>query len=83
MRLVSLNIGLPRVLAWKGATFKTGIFKKPVDGRIMLRQTNLDGDRQADLSVHGGVGKAVYAYSSEHYGYWRPKLPNGSYKPTG
>ncbi|PYX28779.1 MAG: MOSC domain-containing protein [Acidobacteria bacterium] len=75
MRLVSLNIGLPRVLAWKGATFKTGIFKKPVDGRIMLRQTNLDGDRQADLSVHGGIGKAVYAYSSEHYGYWRLKLP--------
>ncbi len=75
MRLVSLNIGLPRVLGWKGATFKTGIFKKPVDGRIMLRQTNLDGDRQADLSVHGGVGKAVYAYASEHYGYWRHQLP--------
>jgi MOSC domain-containing protein YiiM len=75
MRLVSLNVGLPRLLAWKGASFKTGIFKKPVNGRIMLRETNLDGDRQADLTVHGGVNKAVYAYPSEHYKYWRHELP--------
>jgi MOSC domain-containing protein YiiM len=75
MKLVSVNIGLPRLLAWKGATVKTGIFKKPVDNRIMLRQTNLDGDRQADLSVHGGVSKAVYGYPSEHYSYWRDELP--------
>ncbi|MFY9562091.1 MAG: MOSC domain-containing protein [Terriglobales bacterium] len=75
MKLVSVNVGLPRLLAWKGATFKTGIFKNPVDGRIMLRKTNLDGDRQADLSVHGGVSKAVYAYPSEHYSYWRGELP--------
>jgi MOSC domain-containing protein YiiM len=75
MRVVSLNVGLPRLLSWKGATFKTGIFKKPVSGRIMLRGTNLDGDRQADLSVHGGTGKAVYAYPSEHYVYWRAELP--------
>jgi len=75
MRLVSVNVGLPRLLAWKGASFKTGIFKKAVDGRIMLRETNLDGDRQADLSVHGGVNKAVYSYPSEHYSYWRHQLP--------
>ena len=75
MRLVSVNVGLPRLLAWKGASFKTGIFKKAVDGRIMLRETNLDGDRQADLSVHGGVNKAVYVYPSEHYSYWRHQLP--------
>ncbi len=75
MKLVSVNVGLPRLLGWKGATFKTGIFKKPVDGRIMLRKTNLDGDRQADLSVHGGVNKAVYAYPSEHYRFWRGELP--------
>jgi MOSC domain-containing protein YiiM len=75
MRLVSLNVGLPRLLAWKGASFKTGIFKKPVNGRSMLRETNLDGDRQADLTVHGGANKAVYAYSSEHYKYWRHELP--------
>src|SRR6266852_5517522 len=75
MRRVSVNVGLPRLLAWKGASFKTGIFKKAVDGRIVLRETNLDGDRQADLSVHGGVNKAVYVYPSEHYGYWRADLP--------
>jgi MOSC domain-containing protein YiiM len=75
MRIVSVNVGLARLLAWKGASFKTGIFKKPVDGRIMLRETNLDGDRQADLSVHGGVNKAVYSYPSEHYSYWRQQLP--------
>ena len=70
-----MNVGLPRLLSWKGATFKTGIFKNPVAGRIMLRETNLDGDRQADLTVHGGPNKAVYAYPSEHYAYWRGELP--------
>src|SRR6266481_4338485 len=75
MRIASLNVGLPRLLSWKGASFKTGIFKKAVHGRIMLRETNLDGDRQADLSVHGGVNKAVYVYPSEHYSYWRHQLP--------
>ena len=74
MELVSVNVGLPRLLTSKGASFKTGIFKHPVAGRVMLRQTNLDGDRQADLSVHGGANKAVYAYPSEHYGYWRGEL---------
>ena len=52
------------------------MFKKPVSGRIMLRSLNLDGDRQADLSVHGGPNKAVYAYPSEHYGYWRTEFPH-------
>ncbi|MBZ5657112.1 MAG: MOSC domain-containing protein [Acidobacteriia bacterium] len=75
MRLLSVNVGLPRLLAWKGSTFKTGIFKKPVSGRVTLRTTNLDGDRQADLSVHGGPNKAVYGYPSEHYEYWRAELP--------
>jgi MOSC domain-containing protein YiiM len=74
MKLLSVNVGLPRLLAWQGNTFKTGIFKKPVPGRIMLRTTNLDGDRQADLSVHGGPNKAVYGYPSEHYEYWRGEL---------
>ena len=75
MRLLSVNVGLPRLLSSQGQTFKTGIFKKPVPGRVMLRWTNLDGDRQADLSVHGGPNKAVYAYPSEHYGFWKEKLP--------
>jgi len=74
MKLLSVNVGLPLLLAWRGNTFKTGIFKKPVSGRVMLRTTNLDGDRQADLSVHGGPNKAVYGYPSEHYSYWSAEL---------
>ena len=53
----------------------TGIFKDPVAGPLMLRALNLDGDRQADLSVHGGASKAAYAYPAEHYDYWRRELP--------
>lgn len=75
MKLVSVNVGMPRLLAWAGATFKTGIFKHPVQDRVMLRTTNLDGDRQADLSVHGGPNKAVYGYPSEHYAAWNAELP--------
>lgn len=75
MKLVSVNVGLPREVVHKGKTVKTGIFKEPVAGRIRLRALNLDGDRQADLSVHGGPSKAVYVYPSEHYGYWRQELP--------
>ncbi len=75
MKLVSVNVGLPREVVSKGKKVKTGIFKEPVAGRIRLRTLNLDGDRQADLSVHGGPSKAVYVYPSEHYGYWRQELP--------
>jgi MOSC domain-containing protein YiiM len=62
-------------VVWKGKTVTTGIFKEPVAGQVMVRRLNLDGDRQADLSVHGGPNKAVYAYPVEHYGYWREELP--------
>src|SRR5437879_13595857 len=75
MRLVSVNVGLPREVAWKGSSVSTGIFKEPIQGRVMLRRLNLDGDRQAGLSVHGGADKAVYAYPAEHYHYWRGELP--------
>jgi MOSC domain-containing protein YiiM len=75
MRIVSLNVGLPRTLLWKGREITTGIFKEPAKGPVMLRQLNLDGDRQADLTVHGGPVKAVYAYPSEHYDFWRKELP--------
>ena len=75
MKLISLNVARPRLTVYKGATINTGIFKKPVSGRVALRTLNLDGDRQADLSVHGGPYKAVYAYPSEHYEYWRRELP--------
>src|SRR5688500_18443752 len=75
MRLISVNVGLPRVVTLKGDPVSTGIFKEPVAGRVMLRTLNLDGDRQADLTVHGGPTKAVYAYPSEHYEFWRAELP--------
>ncbi len=75
MTILSLNIGLPREVAWQGKRVTTGIFKEPVDAPVMLRTLNLEGDRQADLTVHGGVSKAVYAYPSEHYDYWRTELP--------
>ena len=74
MMLVSVNVGLPRQVAWKGRSVTTGIFKEPVQGRVPVRRLNLDGDRQADLSVHGGADKAVYAYPAEHYHYWRGEL---------
>lgn len=75
MNVLSINVGLPREVQWKGRTVSTAIFKEPVSGPVELRQLNLEGDRQADLSVHGGPTKAVYAYPSEHYPYWRSELP--------
>jgi MOSC domain-containing protein YiiM len=75
MKVVSVNVGMPREVDWQGRKVVTGIFKEPVPGRVMVRPLNLDGDGQADLTVHGGVNKAVYAYPSEHYAYWRVELP--------
>lgn len=75
MKLVSVNVGRPRLVMWHDSPVSTGIYKEPVAGRIMLRTLNLDGDRQADLSVHGGPTKAVYVYPSEHYTYWQTELP--------
>ena len=75
MKLLSLNVGLPREVSWQGKLVTTGIFKEPVNERVRLRTLNLDGDRQADLRVHGGVSKAVYAYPAEHYAYWRTESP--------
>jgi MOSC domain-containing protein YiiM len=75
VKVVSVNVGLPREVSWQDRVVTTGIFKEPTGGRIMVRTLNLDGDRQADLTVHGGVDKAVYAYPSEHYEYWQAELP--------
>jgi len=75
MKIVSLNVGLPRLVMRNDEPVSTGIFKEPVAGRVLLRTLNLDGDRQADLSVHGGPEKAVYAYPSEHYSFWKEELP--------
>ncbi len=74
MKIVSLNVGLPREVMWHGRMVTTGIFKEPVAGRVALRTLNLDGDGQADLSVHGGEYKAVYCYPVAHYGYWKKEL---------
>ena len=76
MRVISLNVATPRLITWRGETFSTGIFKQPVQdaGKVRLRKLNFDGDRQADLTVHGGPLKAVYAYPSEHYPLWRDEL---------
>lgn len=74
MKILSLNVGRPRLTTYKGTTISTGIFKAAVADRLMLRTLNLDGDKQADLSVHGGPFKAVYAYPSEHYEFWREEL---------
>jgi MOSC domain-containing protein YiiM/ferredoxin-NADP reductase len=74
MKIISVNVGLPQTVQWKGKAVSTGIFKAPVSGRIHLRTLNFDGDRQADLSVHGGPDKAVYAYPTEHYAYWHREL---------
>jgi MOSC domain-containing protein YiiM len=76
VRLLSLNVGLPREVVWHGMNVTTGIFKYPVEGRVALRKFNLDGDRQADLTVHGGEHKAVYCYPVEHYEFWKKELPS-------
>jgi MOSC domain-containing protein YiiM len=75
MKIVSQNVGLPREAMWHGRTVTTGIFKEPVAGRVALRKLDLDGDGQADLTVHGGEYKAVYCYPVAHYEYWKKELP--------
>jgi MOSC domain-containing protein YiiM len=75
MRLISINAGLPREVPWDGKTITTSIWKEPVTGRVRVSALNIEGDRQSDLSVHGGADKAVYVYPSEHYAYWRERLP--------
>jgi MOSC domain-containing protein YiiM len=75
MKLISVNVGLPREIDVNGKTVRTSIWKDPVQGRVHVSTLNLDGDQQSDLTVHGGVDKAVYLYPSEHYAYWRGELP--------
>jgi MOSC domain-containing protein YiiM len=74
MKLISVNVGLPREVEWNGGIVSTGIFKQPVPGPIRVERLDLVGDKQADLSVHGGPYKAVYGYPAEHYDYWRSEL---------
>jgi MOSC domain-containing protein YiiM len=74
MRVVSVNVGLPKVHTWQRRFVRTAIFKDPVPGPVPIRKLNLDGDAQADLTVHGGPDKAVYAYPSDHYADWQGLL---------
>ena len=74
-KLISIQVGIPRSVQIDGEEIMTGIFKTPVKKRIQLHPLNLEGDQQADLSVHGGRDKTVYAYPSEHYPYWKKELP--------
>lgn len=76
MRIVSVNVGMPREIEWAEKRALTSIFKTPVATRVAVRKHNLDGDRQSDLTVHGGPDKAVYGYPSEHYAFWRSELPD-------
>ena len=76
MKLLSVNVGLPREIEWNGKIVRTSIFKEPVTGRVRVARLNVDGDQQSDLTVHGGPDKAVYAYPSEHYTFWHSELPD-------
>jgi MOSC domain-containing protein YiiM len=75
LKVISVNVGRPQIVVSNERPVSTAIFKQPVTGRVAVRRLNLDGDRQADLSVHGGPSKAVYGYPSEHYDYWKQELP--------
>src|SRR5262249_50124324 len=74
MKLLSVNVSRPREVLHDGRVVRTGIFKEPVAGRVLVRRLNLDGDAQADLTVHGGLHKAVYVYPFEHYAFWAQEL---------
>lgn len=74
--ILSVNVAEPRKVPYLAGEVLTSIFKSPVEGRRAVRRHNIDGDRQSDLTVHGGPNKAVYCYPSEHYAYWREQLPD-------
>jgi len=76
MQVISINVGLPREVEWRDEIVQTSIYKKPVSGRVRVDRLNIEGDQQSDLTVHGGVNKAVYVYPSEHYELWRKELPD-------
>ncbi len=81
MKLISLNVGRPRRVETPRGPVLTAIWKSPIEGRVALRRFNIDGDQQADLTVHGGENKAVYLYPSEHYAFWRAELPGVDLPP--
>jgi MOSC domain-containing protein YiiM len=76
LKLLSVNVGMPREVDWHGKLVRTSIFKSPVLGPVRVATLNLEGDKQSDLTVHGGVHKAVYVYPSEHYLFWHEEIPD-------
>jgi MOSC domain-containing protein YiiM len=81
MRLVSVNVSLPKLAEFEGRAVSTSIFKEPVSGRVLVRRLSLEGDWQADLRSHGGLNKAVYAYPLEHYAWWSRELGRDDLRP--
>ena len=75
MQVISVTVGQPRKLLLNDEIVETGIFKEAVEGRVAVRRLNIDGDRQADLTVHGGPDKAIYANPTEHYPFWKGQFP--------
>lgn len=75
MKIISVNVGLPREIFHEGRLIRTGIFKVPVEGRVRVNALNIVGDQKADLTVHGGPSKAIYVYPAKHYDFWRKELP--------
>jgi len=81
VKVLSVNVGLPREVEWQGRTVRTSIWKEPVSGPVRVTALNIEGDRQSDLSVHGGRDKAVYVYPDEHYDFWRRELERPDLAP--
>jgi MOSC domain-containing protein YiiM len=75
MKIISVNIGQPRIVEYNGEPVSTAIYKEPIAGAVKVSELTLVGDAQVDRRFHGGASKAVYAYSSEHYEFWRNELP--------
>lgn len=80
MKLLSVSVGLRKEVPYRGRTVATGIFKEPVNGRVMLRTLNLDGDQQVDLVGHGGIYKAACVYTIENYEHWARELGRDDFK---
>src|SRR3954470_17558679 len=80
-QLLSVNVGLPRDIEWRGQTVHTGILKSAIPGRCRARRLNLDGDGQGDLAGHGGEQRAVFVYQIQSYRYWEARLRRNDFAP--
>ena len=81
MRIQSINVALPRTIEYEGQQVSTSIYKQPVTAPLMVRRLHIEGDGQADLALHGGIDKAVYAFPSEHYAHYQAELHHDAYEP--